>query len=134
MLERYFEVLAGATVSSVVTVEAEMSKLIAEIEELEGIEAEIRDASEVWGKGVHETIAHFKDEYGEKDLTVIPGPNSTAPADSISVDDDYLSWDLGFTFDINEDWSLFGRLANASRGPVTIGRFGFVSSGRIDAS
>ena len=49
--------------------------------------------------------------FDEKDLKVIPGPNSTAPADSISVDDDYLSWDLGFTFDISEDWSLFGRLA-----------------------
>jgi aldehyde:ferredoxin oxidoreductase len=34
-------------------------------------EAEIRDASEVWGKGVHDTIAHFKDQYGGDDLTVI---------------------------------------------------------------
>jgi aldehyde:ferredoxin oxidoreductase len=32
---------------------------------------ELRDASEVWGKSVHETIQHFKDLYGEKDLTVI---------------------------------------------------------------
>lgn len=32
---------------------------------------ELRDASDVWGKGVHETIAHFKEKYGEKDLTVI---------------------------------------------------------------
>ncbi|MBT8107258.1 MAG: TonB-dependent receptor [Gammaproteobacteria bacterium] len=72
--------------------------------------------------------------FDEKDLRVIPGPNSTAPADSISVDDDYLSWDLGFTYDINEDWSLFGRLANASRGPVTIGRFGFVSAADTETS
>jgi iron complex outermembrane receptor protein len=72
--------------------------------------------------------------FDEKDLKVIPGPGSSAPADSISVDDDYLSWDLGFTFDINEDWSLFGRLANASRGPVTIGRFGFVSSAETETS
>ena len=72
--------------------------------------------------------------FDEKDLTVIPGPNSTAPADSISVDDDYLSWDLGFTFDVSEDWAIFGRLANASRGPVTIGRFGFVSSAETETS
>jgi aldehyde:ferredoxin oxidoreductase len=32
---------------------------------------ELRDASEVWGKGVHDTIKHFKDKFGEKDLTVI---------------------------------------------------------------
>jgi aldehyde:ferredoxin oxidoreductase len=32
---------------------------------------ELRDASEVWGKGVHDTIKHFKNLYGEKDLTVI---------------------------------------------------------------
>ena len=32
---------------------------------------ELRDASEVWGKGVHDTIKHFQEKYGEKDLTVI---------------------------------------------------------------
>jgi len=32
---------------------------------------EIKDASEVWGKSTHETIAHFKELYGEDDLTVI---------------------------------------------------------------
>ncbi len=72
--------------------------------------------------------------FDEKDLKVIPGPNSTAPADSISVDDDYFSWDLAFTYDINDDWSLFGRVANASRGPVTIGRFGFISSAETETS
>lgn len=34
-------------------------------------ELELLDASEVWGKSVHETVAHFKEKYGEKDLTVI---------------------------------------------------------------
>jgi iron complex outermembrane receptor protein len=72
--------------------------------------------------------------YDEKDLTVIPGRNSTAPSDRITEQDDYLSWDLAFTYDISEDWSLFGRLANASRGPVTIGRFGFVSSAETETS
>jgi aldehyde:ferredoxin oxidoreductase len=32
---------------------------------------EILDASELWGKGVHATVKHFKDKYGEKDLSVI---------------------------------------------------------------
>ncbi len=32
---------------------------------------ELLDASEVWGKGVHDTVKHFKNKYGEKDLTVI---------------------------------------------------------------
>jgi aldehyde:ferredoxin oxidoreductase len=35
----------------------------------EGVE--LRDASEVWGKKVHDTIKYFQDKYGEKDLTVI---------------------------------------------------------------
>jgi iron complex outermembrane receptor protein len=72
--------------------------------------------------------------YDEKDLTVIPGRNSTAPSDRITEQDDYISWDLAFTYDVSEDWSLYGRLANASRGPVTIGRFGFVSSAETETS
>ncbi|MCP4421741.1 MAG: aldehyde ferredoxin oxidoreductase family protein [Chloroflexi bacterium] len=32
---------------------------------------ELRDASEVWGKGVHDTVKHFQDKYGEKDLSVM---------------------------------------------------------------
>lgn len=32
---------------------------------------EMLDASEVWGMDVHETIKHFQDKYGEKDLTVM---------------------------------------------------------------
>ena len=31
---------------------------------------ELRDASEVWGKGVHDTVAFFEQRYGEKDLSV----------------------------------------------------------------
>ena len=34
-------------------------------------EFELLDASEVWGKSVHDTVKHFKEKYGEKDLTVI---------------------------------------------------------------
>jgi aldehyde:ferredoxin oxidoreductase len=33
--------------------------------------AELLDASHLWGKGIHETIAHFRELYGEKDLTVM---------------------------------------------------------------
>jgi aldehyde:ferredoxin oxidoreductase len=32
---------------------------------------EILDASDVWGKGVHDTVKYFQDKYGEKDLSVI---------------------------------------------------------------
>jgi aldehyde:ferredoxin oxidoreductase len=32
---------------------------------------EILDASDVWGKGVHDTVKFFREKYGEKDLTVI---------------------------------------------------------------
>ncbi len=64
----------------------------------------------------------------DKKLTVRPGPNSPSPADSIDADDSYLSWDLAFTYDMSDEWSWYARLANASRGPVTLGRFGFVSS------
>jgi aldehyde:ferredoxin oxidoreductase len=38
---------------------------------LEGNKLEIHDATELWGKGVHETIKFFQDKYGEKDLSVI---------------------------------------------------------------
>lgn len=32
---------------------------------------ELRDASEVWGKGVHDTVKFFQDRYGEKNVSVI---------------------------------------------------------------
>ncbi len=32
---------------------------------------ELLDAAEVWGKGIHDTVKHFKAKYGEKDLSVI---------------------------------------------------------------
>ncbi|NJL95764.1 MAG: aldehyde ferredoxin oxidoreductase, partial [Anaerolineae bacterium] len=36
----------------------------------EGV-VELRDASELWGMSVHETVKHFQNLYGERDLTVI---------------------------------------------------------------
>lgn len=57
---------------------------------------ELRDASEVWGKGVHDTVAHFQEKFGEKDLTVI----SIGPAGENLVK--YACW-------INEDDRASGR-------------------------
>lgn len=38
---------------------------------IEGGKAEIRDASDVWGKSTRETVQAMKDKYGEKDLSVL---------------------------------------------------------------
>ncbi|MDJ0710800.1 MAG: TonB-dependent receptor [Woeseiaceae bacterium] len=70
----------------------------------------------------------------EKDLEVIPGPNSSSPADTIDIDDDYVNWDIALNYTLSDDWSLYGRVANASRGPVTLGRFGFTSSAETETS
>ena len=70
----------------------------------------------------------------DKDLEVIPGSNSPSPPGTISVDDDFFNWDLALTWGVNEDWTLYGRFANASRGPVTLGRFGFVSSAETETT
>ncbi len=52
---------------------------------------ELRDASEVWGKGVHDTVKHFQDKFGEKDLTVITigqaGENQVRFAAWVNEDD-----------------------------------------------
>jgi iron complex outermembrane receptor protein len=68
----------------------------------------------------------------DKDLEVIPGPGSFAPAATIAMDDDYFNWDLSLSYDMNTDWMLYGRIGNASRGPVTLGRFGFTSSAETE--
>ena len=70
----------------------------------------------------------------EKDLQVIPGPNSSSPADTIDIEDDYFNWDVALNFNASDDLSLYGRIANASRGPVTLGRFGFTSSAETETS
>jgi aldehyde:ferredoxin oxidoreductase len=57
---------------------------------------ELKDASEVWGKSVHETMKHFKKKYGKKDLTVI----SIGPAGENLVK--FACW-------INEDDRASGR-------------------------
>ncbi len=63
----------------------------------------------------------------DKELEVVPGPGSSAPPARIDASDDYFSYELALNYEVNEDWSLYSRLATASRGPVTLGRFGFTS-------
>jgi len=54
-------------------------------------QVEILDASEVWGKTVHETVKHFQDKYGERDLSVITigpaGENLSRFANWVNEDD-----------------------------------------------
>ncbi|MDT8306770.1 MAG: aldehyde ferredoxin oxidoreductase family protein, partial [Anaerolineae bacterium] len=57
---------------------------------------ELRDASDLWGLGIHETIDRFKERYGEKDLTVM----AIGPAGENMVK--YGCW-------INEDDRASGR-------------------------
>jgi iron complex outermembrane receptor protein len=69
----------------------------------------------------------------EKDLTVGPAEaGGTVTPASISVADDFFNWDVALTWDANEDWTWYGRVASGSRGPVTLGRFGFVSSAKTE--
>jgi iron complex outermembrane receptor protein len=72
--------------------------------------------------------------WDDKKLRVIPGVNSPSPPGSINVNDSFLSWDVAFTYATSENVSIYGRLANASRGPVTLGRFGFTSSADTETS
>ena len=68
-----------------------------------------------------------------KDLQVGPGvPGGYVAPASISVGDDFFNWDVALTWDANEEWTWYGRIATGSRGPVTLGRFGFVSSAKTE--
>lgn len=59
-------------------------------------EIELRDASEVWGKGIHETVAFFRNRYGEKNVSV----NAIGPAGENGIR--FAAW-------VNEDDRAFGR-------------------------
>ncbi len=63
---------------------------------IEDGQLELRDASDVWGLGVHATIKHFQEQYGAKDLTVI----AIGPAGENLVR--YACW-------VNEDDRASGR-------------------------
>ena len=71
----------------------------------------------------------------EKDLQVGPGvAGGVVTPDAISVSDDFFNWDVALTYDMNDDFTWYGRVATGSRGPVTLGRFGFVSSATTEDS
>jgi len=72
---------------------------------LEDGEISLRDASEVWGKGIHETVAFFRERYGEKNLSV----NAIGPAGEKGVR--FAAW-------VNEDDRAFGRGGTAAVGGV----------------
>jgi aldehyde:ferredoxin oxidoreductase len=57
---------------------------------------ELRDASEVWGKGVHETVAFFRERYGDKNLSVC------AIGQGGETQSRFAAW-------VNEDDRAFGR-------------------------
>ena len=52
-------------------------------------------------------IAGVRFTSDEKDLEVIPGPTSPSPPDTISVEDDYFNWDLAFTHDLTDEWTIW---------------------------
>jgi iron complex outermembrane receptor protein len=69
----------------------------------------------------------------EKDLTVGPAlPGGTVTPAAISVGDDFFNWDVALTYDSSDNWTWYGRIATGSRGPVTLGRFGFVSAAETE--
>jgi aldehyde:ferredoxin oxidoreductase len=63
---------------------------------VEAGQVSLRDASEVWGKGVHETVAFFRERYGAKDLSVC------AIGQAGECGNLYAAW-------VNEDDRAFGR-------------------------
>jgi len=63
---------------------------------IEDGKVEIRNAAGIWGLGVHDTVAHFKKAYGEKNLTVM----TIGPAGENQVR--YAAW-------VNEDDRASGR-------------------------
>lgn len=63
---------------------------------IEDGEIALRDASEVWGKGIHETVAFFQERYGAKNLSV----NAIGPAGENQIR--FAAW-------VNEDDRAFGR-------------------------
>jgi len=68
-----------------------------------------------------------------KDLQVgSANPGGFVNPASISVGDDFFNWDVAVNYDASDEWSWYGRLATGSRGPVTLGRFGFVSAAETE--
>jgi outer membrane receptor protein involved in Fe transport len=55
----------------------------------------------------------------DKDLNVVSGPN---PAPSVSVSDSKVSWDLSAFYKLDEDVSVYAKVASGFRGPSIQGR------------
>jgi iron complex outermembrane receptor protein len=69
----------------------------------------------------------------EKDLKVKSAfPGGWVEPAAISVGDDFFNWDVALTYDASANWTWYGRIATGSRGPVTLGRFGFVSAAKTE--
>jgi iron complex outermembrane receptor protein len=89
----------------------------------------------VFGQLEYEFIENARVTFGarwtddDKDLQVRPAFEQTTIIPSeISVSDNFVNWDLAVSWDASDIWTLYGRIATGARGPVTLGRFGFVSS------
>ena len=65
----------------------------------------------------------YTDDDKDLDIRRITAGNS----ESYSKGDSYFNYDLSVRHELNDEWTVFTRYANASRGPVTLGRFGFYS-------
>jgi len=69
----------------------------------------------------------------KKDLQVGPAvPDGFVTPASISVGDDFFNWDVALTYNASDNWTWYGRVATGSRGPVVLGRFGFVSAAETE--
>jgi aldehyde:ferredoxin oxidoreductase len=79
---------------------------------------ELRDASDLWGLGAHDTIKHFKAKYGENDLSVI----AIGQAGENKVK--YASW-------MNENDRSFGRGGTGAVGGSKNLKAIVIKSGRV---
>jgi iron complex outermembrane receptor protein len=55
----------------------------------------------------------------DKDMTTPDTPNPQPP---VNVSDEQVSWDLSLMYSLNDDWNVYGRVANGFRAPSIQGR------------
>lgn len=69
----------------------------------------------------------------ETDLSVAPVGNvSFVAPDSVSVADDFFNWDVALAYDLNDEFTVYGRVATGNRSPAVIGRFGFITTAETE--
>ncbi len=66
----------------------------------------------------------FSAQRVQSPLAFLGVPDVALPADQ-SSDDDFVSWDISATYEVDEDTSVFGRIATAHRAPSFQGRLLF---------